>query len=143
MDGTTRPLRDAAGTAGTDAAVVLAEIPTAALRPGEVLAYRWQASNGMTGGDIVPLVRHKALDLLDPKLSVATTAEGPILKARISAEALAFFVTVEADRPGSFSTNAVAVFPGHDAEVDFIPADGDPAAVSLITRDLHSSFAIP
>ena len=59
--------------------------------------------------------------------------------ARVSADALAFFVTLEADRPGRFSDNALHLFPGRDAEITFTPADGDPAAVALTVRDLHAS----
>ena len=95
----------------------------------------------MAGGDVHTPVRHKALDLPDPELRVATDVSGGELTARIASEALAFFVTLEADRPGRFSTNAVAVFPGYDAEIRFTPADGDPAAVTLTCRDLYSSYA--
>ena len=95
----------------------------------------------MAGGDVVPQVRHKALDLRDPRLRLETATAGGTLVTRVSAEALAFFVTLEADRPGRFSTNAVAVFPGHDAEITFTPADGDPTGVTVTARDLHSSFS--
>ena len=39
-----------------------------ALEPGEILAFRWQAANGMAGGDVFAPVRWKHLDLRDPKL---------------------------------------------------------------------------
>lgn len=61
------------------------------------------------------------------------------LRLAVPGPALALFVTLEADRPGRFSTNAVTLFPGHPAEIVFTPADGDPAAVRLTTRDLWSS----
>jgi beta-mannosidase len=141
MDGSTRPLRIATVPVGTDAAATVTALPLAALAPGEVLALRWSGSNGMAGGDVVPAVRHKALDLLDPKLAVATTVADGRVRAQVSAEALAFFVTLEADRPGRFSTNAVALFPGHPATIDFIPAEGDLDGVTLTHRDLYSSFA--
>ncbi len=111
------------------------------LEAGEILAFRWQAANGMAGGDVFAPVRWKHLDLRDPKLRVATDVDGDTLVARVSAEAVALFVTLEADRPGRFSTNAIALFPGYDAEIRFTPADGDPAGVTLTTRDLWSSFA--
>ena len=96
----------------------------------------------MAGGDVVAPVRHKDLDLRDPRLRLSTDRRGrPRLAPGVSAEALALFVTLEADRPGRFSTNAVHLFPGRDAEITFTPADGDPAAVTLTVRDLYSSFA--
>lgn len=48
--------------------------------------------------------------------------------------------TRQADRPGRFSDNAVALLPGRPAEITFTRADGDPAGVVLRVRDLHSSF---
>ena len=141
LDGTTRLLHETAATVGTEAALPLHAIDPALLAPGEVLAFRWSASNGMAGGDVVPQVRHKALDLRDPRLRLETATSGGTLVTRVSAEALAFFVTLEADRPGRFSTNAVAVFPGFDAEITFTPADGDPTGVAVTARDLHSSFS--
>ena len=57
------------------------------------------------------------------------------------AEAVALFVTLEADRPGRFSTNAVHLFPGHDAEIRFTPDAGAPADATLTLRDLYSSYA--
>jgi beta-mannosidase len=140
LDGSTRPLRKVAAQIPTDAAEFLATL-TGDLRDGEVLAFHWTASNGMAGGDVVTPVRHKALELRDPKLRVTATREGGILRASVTAEALAFFATLEADRPGRFSTNAVHLFPGHPAEIVFTPADGDPAGVTLTARDLYSSFA--
>jgi len=139
LDGTTRPLAEAEARVGTDAAQPIATVDTGALAPGESLAYRWAASNGATGGDVVAAVRHKALDLRAPGLAVSSVVEAGQVRARVTADALAFFVTLEADRPGRFSDNALHLYPGHDAEISFTPADGDPSSVALAVRDLHSS----
>jgi beta-mannosidase len=79
--------------------------------------------------------------LRDPAIRVTTSADAGGITARLAAEAVALFVTLEADRPGRFSTNAIALFPGHDAEIAFTPADGDAAGTTLTLRDLYSSFA--
>ncbi len=141
MDGTTRPLAEATTQVGTDAAAPVTTLPLDALAEGEVLALIWTASDGTAGGDVIPTVRPKALALRDPKIALTTTVEDGRLKARVTAEALALYVTLEADTPGRFSTNAVAVFPGFPAEITFTPGHGDPAAVTLTTRDLYTSFA--
>ncbi len=138
LDGSTRPLTEATVSVPTDAALPVAQ---ASLQEGELLAFHWQASDGSAGGDVLPQVRPKALDLADPRLTLATRLEGDAIIARISSEALALYVTLEADRPGRFSQNAVTLFPGFPAEIAFTPADGDAAAVTLAVRDLHSSFA--
>ncbi|HUG60494.1 MAG TPA: glycoside hydrolase family 2 protein, partial [Methylomirabilota bacterium] len=83
----------------------------------------------------------KALDLQDSRLDLRTEVRGGVVRAQIRADALAFFVTLEADRPGRFSTNAITVFPGRHKVIEFTPADGDPASVRLGARDLYSSYA--
>ncbi|MBB5220609.1 beta-mannosidase [Amaricoccus macauensis] len=141
LHGETRPLATAEARVGTEAAECLAEVPTGALGEGEFLAFRWRASDGGAGGDVLPLVRWKSLDLPDPKVTLNVTPDGRTLRARLSAQAVALFATVEASKPGRFSTNAVTIFPGHDAEIVFTPDDGEIAGVTLATRDLYSSFA--
>nr|MBA3325589.1 glycoside hydrolase family 2 protein [Paracoccaceae bacterium] len=139
MDGATRPIGSAEAKVGTEAAVTLTELVAGDLGDGEILAYRWRASNGAAGGDHALAGRYKALDLRDPGLTLATEVRDGALVARIDVRALALFVTLEADRAGRFSSNAVTLFPGQPAEIVFTPADGDPTAVRLIARDLWSS----
>lgn len=141
LAGETRPLTSATGDVGTDAAVCLTELPAGALGAGEILAFRWHASNGRSGGDVLATERWKNLDLPDPKVTLDVAPGAGTLRARLSSEAVALFVTVEASKPGRFSTNAITLFPGHDAEIVFTPDDGDTAGVTLTTRDLYSSFA--
>jgi beta-mannosidase len=144
LDGaTTRPLATAGAPVGTDAAETLTELRADALGPGEILAFRWTASNGMAGGDVHAPERWKNLDLLDAGITVETRSEKGDLVARLSAQAVALFTTLEADRPGRFSTNAIALFPGHPAEIRFTPADGGPEGITLAVRDLHSSYGSP
>jgi beta-mannosidase len=140
LDGATRPLTTARAPVGADAALPLTELPLDVLAPGEILAFRWRASNGAAGGDVHAAARWKNLDLPDPKVTFRVALEGGALRIKLSARAVAFFVTVEASKPGRFSTNALTLFPGHDAEILFTPDDGDIAGVTLATRDLYSSF---
>jgi beta-mannosidase len=139
LDGRRRALGSVRVPVGTDAAVGVAEVAAGDVAPGEVLGWTWWASNGMQGRDVVPLVRHKALDLPDSGLTLSARVEGGMVRTRVSAGALAFFVTLEADRPGRFSANAVPVLPGEDAEIDFTPAAGDPHDVRFTIRDLYSA----
>lgn len=141
LAGASRPITTAGARVGTDAAAALGDLPPDALEPGEILAFRWRGSDGSAGGDVLAPVRWKELDLPDPKVAIEVTPERGRLKARLSAQAVAFFVTVEASKPGRFSSNAVTLFPGHDAEIVFTPDDGDIAGVTLTPRDLATSFA--
>ncbi len=142
LDGaSTRPLATGSTRVGTDAAQPLAELGTDLVRDGEILAFRWHAANGMAGGDVFAPVRWKHLDLRPARIRVTTEPTGDSLRVTLAAEAVALFVTLEADRPGRFSTNAIPLFPGHDAEITFTPTAGDPADTTLTVRDLHSSFS--
>lgn len=141
LAGASRPLATASARVGTGAATRLAALPPDALEPGEILVFRWHGSDSSAGGDVLARERWKNLDLPDPRVALAVTPEGDRLRARLSAEAVAFFATVEASKPGRFSTNAVTLFPGHPAEIVFTPDDGDIAGVTLTTRDLYTSFA--
>ncbi len=105
--------------------------------------FRWRASNGATGADHASPVRYKALDLCDPRLTITTQPRDGALVATVAAQALGLFVTLEANRPGRFSTNAVTVLPGHPAEIAFTPRHGDPSTVTLTARDLWSSAQPP
>jgi beta-mannosidase len=142
LDGaSTRPLATAGARVAIDAAAPLTEFPLAMIEQGEIVAFRWKAPNGMAGGDVFTPARWKTLPLRDPNLTLSTEVIDGRLVARVSAEAVALFVTLQADRPGRFSTNAVAVFPGHPAEIGFTPDAGNPADATLTLRDLYSSYA--
>ena len=52
--------------------------------------------------------------------------DGALVATPLRARRVALFVTLEADRPGRFSTNAVALFPGHPAEIGFTPPPATP-----------------
>ncbi len=107
----------------------LTALPTAELEAGEILAFRWQAAQRHGRRRRLRAGALEAPRLARPRDRVTTSADAGVLTARLAAEAVALFVTLEADRPGRFSTNAIALFPGHDAEIRFTPADGDPAGI--------------
>jgi beta-mannosidase len=136
MDGTTRPLGEATVTVGADATEAL-HIAGIEIGPQEILAFTWTSTAGQ-GGDIHAPHPFKAYDLLPPKLTQTIAQDGTDWTITLSAEALALFVSVEADVPGRFSTNAFALFPGHPATVRFTPRDkGQTPTFTL--RDLHGA----
>ena len=64
------------------------------------------------------------------------------LVARLTAEAVALLRDARGRPPRPLLRPTPShLFPGHDAEIRFTPADGDPAGVTLTVRDLYSSFA--
>ncbi len=137
LDGTTRPLDEATIEVGA-ASVPALSVPRDSLRADEMLAITWTGPGGIGGGDLFAPRRYKHYDLQEPGL--AFTAEGN--RITVTSQALALFVTVEADMPGRFTTNAVALFPGHPAEIAFLPDDPE-ARASFRLRDLYSATMRP
>ena len=133
LAGTTR-LIDEVALRMADAAEEALIVPPGSLGPDEMLAFTWEGSDGCRGGDLFAPLPYKAYDLRDPGL--ALTADGNRLT--LTTEALALFVTIEADVPGRFSQNAFALFPGHPAEITFHPCNPDAKAVFRL-RDLYSA----
>ena len=137
MAGATRPLGKASATVG-DAAEVLLALDVAALGPDEMLAFTWFGPEGRLGGDLYAPRPWKTYDLRDPGLACEQAGN----RLNLTSQALALFVTVEADRPGRFSANAITLLPGHPAEITFYPdAPGPEARFTL--RDLHSATVAP
>ena len=56
----------------------------------------------------------------------------------VTAQAMAFFVTAEADLPGRWDRNAVHLGPGHETRLRFTPRDPG-ASPRFLLRDLHSA----
>ena len=139
MAGKTRALAQNPVTVPSDAAATAMKIAAADVGPDEMLAYVWRDADGaVVSGDIFAPKPYKSYDLLPPKLTQIIAQTGADWHIQIDAQALALFVSLEADVPGRFSNNAFAVFPGHPVTVTFTPAD--PAAAPKFTlRDLHSA----
>ncbi len=140
-DGTVQAIASGGGEVGPDAAGEIAAIREDQVPEGSVLVLEWSASNGHSGLDHLAPRRYKALDLVDPGLRIESSVRDGTVVARISAGALALFVTLEADCPGRFSDNAVTVWPGRDAVIEFRPDAGEAADVQLSLRDLYSSYS--
>ena len=133
MAGGGRELGRAKVNVGSSAVLALTvEVPE-----GEMLAYTW-AAGAHRGGDHFAPKPYKSYDLLPARLTHSVVAKGGAFEITISAEALALFVALEADRKGRFSTNAFALFPGHPATVTFTP-EHPGAEPRLTLRDLHSA----
>ena len=136
MDGTTRELARAEGLVPVDRAVDLCRVPLGALREGEVLAFGWEGE-GIRSGDVHAPRPWKSYDLLPSGVTVEVAGGAGRWRLRLSVTALAPFVAVEADVAGRFSMNAVTLFPGYPAEIDFdCAADARP---QFTIRDLHAA----
>ena len=104
-----------------------------------MLAYTWVDATGQNrGGDHFAPKPYKSYDLQPSKLIHSVKNVGQDYEITVESSALALFVAVEADRPGRFSVNGFALFPGHPATVIFTPdAIGDMPHFTL--RDLYSA----
>jgi beta-mannosidase len=103
-----------------------------------VLTFGWQGSDGSHAGDVFAPRPWKAYDLPDPGLKHKVTREGGAYVLTVTAKAMAFFVTPEADQPGRWDRAALHCGPGPEFRFTFTPAD--PKAKPAFTlRDLHSA----
>jgi len=139
MDGTARNLGQATVTVSPDAAMPVLHLPADALGADEVLDFDWQEAGGTAPGrDIHAPQPWKAYDLKAPKIIHRISAAPGGWAIDLTTGNPAFFVALEADRPGRFSHNAFALLPGQDARITFIPEAPGPAPC-FILRDLHSA----
>ena len=139
MAGKTRTLAREAVTVSADAALRVMHVAAADIGAGEMLAYVWQHADGTPiSDDVFAPKPHKAYDLLPPQLTHVVTPQGTNWQIRIGAQALALFVSLEADVPGRFSMNAFTLRPGHPATVFFTPKTPGKAPTFTL-RDLHSA----
>nr|WP_209841530.1 glycoside hydrolase family 2 protein [Rubellimicrobium aerolatum] len=137
LDGSAREIGQGRATIG-EAAERLLLIPPGTLGDHEVLTFGWEGSDGTHAGDIHNPLPWKAYDLPDPGLSHEVTQDGECWTLSISAQAMAFFVTAEADVPGRWDRNAVHLGPGAVSRLTFTPRDPG-ATPRFALRDLHAA----
>jgi len=143
IDGTGagRPLACIEGRVAPDAAIDLLHIPRADVEAHEFLHVQWSGDGG-EGQDVVALKPYKAYDLLPPNVRAAVATQQGDVILTLHSDALAHFVTVEADVPGRFSDNGFALLPGAPRQIRFKPKT--PGALAKFTlRDLHSATYTP
>ena len=102
---------------------------TTDLAHGEVAMLEWTASDGARGhGHHVLDGDYKSRPAEPPEIALRTERDGSAWRVELAADRTALFVTLEADRPGRFSDNALAIEPGRTRAVRFDPHDlGDDA----------------
>lgn len=119
----------------------LVSVEAAEVPAGHLVLYRWQASNGMRGGEHFAPEPYKGLDLIPAGLTLKAEPErdGATL-VTLSAERPAFHVMIGTDTPGRFSDNAVDVLPGEPRSIRFMPKARDGGRPRFRLHDLQSSF---
>jgi beta-mannosidase len=138
MEGNFRDFGDMRIAIPPDRAVSVRHLPEGSLREGEVLVLAWRDSEGRRGGDIFAPKPWKSYELRKPDLAQAVRGSGDAWQITVSAQKPAFFVALEADRPGRFTDNGFAVWPGYDQTLLFTPDRPGPKPAFTL-RDLHSA----
>ncbi|WP_162142453.1 beta-mannosidase [Cucumibacter marinus] len=142
MAGRTRLVAQTRGAVPYDRAARLAQIPANALRPGEMLLYRWsEPETGASGEEVFAPHPFKAYDLDEPGLSIEWETVDGRAEAVVSSKCLALFVALETAIPGRFSDNGFVVLPDAPRRVIFersSETDIDPDAVKI--RHLRASY---
>lgn len=139
LDGTAREIGRGGATVG-EAAERLLLLDADALGEDEVLAFGWEVADGARAGDIHAPRPWKAYDLPDPGLAFEVAEEAGRWILSVTARAMAFFVTAEADGLGRWDRNAVHLGPGRATRLSFTPAEAG-ATPRFLLRDLHSATA--
>jgi len=142
LKGERTSLRNVEAACTPDAAVTALTLPTSEIPNGTILAWTFNASNGMRGeGHHVP-GNYKALEL-EPaglELSVSPSGEGAF-DLKITAQGLALFVLIESGTPGRYSDNALDLAAGESRSIRFTPAAPTDATPQFRIYDLYSCQA--
>ncbi|MEX0860207.1 MAG: glycoside hydrolase family 2 protein [Cucumibacter sp.] len=143
-DGRQRPLGEASGEIGLDAAKSVLTLAEATLDKDEFLIFSWAGAEGSPLGDndFFP-APYKAYEIEQAKVEARWAVEGGETVLYLSADKPAFFVSAEVEAPGTFSDNCLTVLPGAARRLVFRPtgkADRAALAKSLKVRHLRETF---
>ncbi|MCU0802755.1 MAG: glycoside hydrolase family 2 protein [Rhodobacteraceae bacterium] len=137
MDGTARKLVEAEGIVPAGMVVELARLALADLGPQEILGFVHTSVLG-SGCEIHAPRPWKTYDLQPSKASLEADLRDGIWHLHVSVASLSLFLTVEADVPGRFSTNARTVTPNMPLDLTFIPAKPGKKP-RFVVHDLYSA----
>lgn len=145
LSGERRALDRMAARATPSAAVEIGRVDLSALPGDTILAWSFEASNGMSGFGHQVRDTYKALDLEPSGLeqAVARQDDGSFA-IDVTARGLALFVMIESETTGRFSGNLFDLAAGEGRRVLFTPAcPAEPGAIPRFTLyDLYSSQSV-
>ncbi|ROU04419.1 glycoside hydrolase family 2 protein [Histidinibacterium lentulum] len=137
LDGRAETLAEAGATVGPDAALEVLRVQRAALGEARLLGWAWRHEGGAGAEHSAPRP-YKAYGLLPPGIGMRVAQVRDAWEITLDAAALALFVSLEADRPGRFSDNAVTLIPGRPVTITFRPETNGPEPAFTL-RDLHGA----
>lgn len=140
LDGTQTSLRELQGDVGTESGELLATLPANSIPNDHVLGLTFTSDDGISGEDHHANLPYKSLDLVDPGLAFSTRVSDEGIVISVTVQALALYVTVEAEVTGRFSDNCFMMLPGQPREIIFTPSENDfsAAASTIAVRDLYN-----
>jgi beta-mannosidase len=125
-----------------DAGKELTRITLNQITNDQILFLNWTDEQGHAQRNHASPVAYKHLNLPNPQLQTAATAQGNKLNISITAKNLALYVTAECDVAGHFSDNAFDLLGSETKTIYFTPdspSDITRALNTLVIRDLYSS----
>jgi beta-mannosidase len=129
-------------TLSPDAGKELTRIKLNQIASDQILFLNWTDEQGHAQRNHASPVAYKHLNLPNPRLQTAATAQGDTLNISIAAKNLALYVTAECDVAGHFSDNAFDLLGSETKTIHFTPdspSDITRALNTLVIRDLYSS----
>ncbi len=137
IDGSARKLIDAEAIVPTDSVIELARVPLSDLGPQEILGFVFTSGQSQ-GCEVYAPRPWKTYDLQPTQPKLQAEQRDGIWHLHVSTAALGLFVTVDADVPGRFSTNARTVVPSMPLDLTFTPSDPD-AKPTFVVHDLYTA----
>ncbi|WP_179378213.1 beta-mannosidase [Jannaschia marina] len=135
LDGSVRRLARSTACLSAGAQEVK-RLDAGALGPDEMLRLTW--TGGGCGDDLFAPRRWRDYALPEARPRLAATRDGKGWQLDISTDLPAYFVTIEADRPGRFDDNVRHVLPDRPVRLRFDPSDNGPTP-RFTLRDLRSA----
>jgi beta-mannosidase len=145
--GDLKPLGIFHGVVPPDRAVDIGSLSRTDIAKGDVLYFRFRASNDMAGEGHFSPDPYKTLDLQAPDIQQSVHVERSRVTVTLTSRHPAFFVVPESDEAGHFSSSAFMLLPRQPKTIYFDAKEGPEAArragKSFVIRDLYSSYAAP
>jgi len=138
MNGARRALDQATRSVTPAAAENALTIARDAVSENELLWFTWSV-NGCEQSDIFSPVRFKSLNLMPAAVVASVVKDGDGWNVELKSEALALFVSVEADQPGRFTRNGVHLLRDVPVCLRFTPYTTGASAPRITIRDLQAA----
>ena len=140
------PIESWSALCPTEAAIELGAVSLPALESARssLLVFDFVTTNGFRGRGHFTAEPYKHLELPDSKMCLQVDRVSDYVAIELESLHVALFVVIEADAPGTFSTNVLLLLPGERKQLQFIMPKTETtlpqSPIKFTVRDLYSSY---